>query len=443
MYCWGTGNAGQLGVIGAVRARTPIAVIGSYTAVQVSSGTSFWCEVLQSTKVSCTGLNDAGQLGNGTTSPAQYPQDVAGLPAATRVEAGVATTCALTAEGVFCWGEGGRGQLGDGELQSEPVTTPKKVEGLGAVSDLAVGKEHACVVRSDQRVLCWGGTLDGKLGTPLKSPISLPREPVAGLTGAVQVTAGTRHSCALTTARTVWCWGSGEVGQLGNGRNDTTSEPVQVQGLADVAQVNGNAETTCAVRGDGTVWCWGNGERGELGNGTRGKSNVPVQVQGVAQATSATVGATHVCATTRSLAAYCWGSNSAAQLGSGGVIGAAGIEASGQLVQDAIRGTAQFLPTPLAERGTTTRGGRVYLRVLHLTRRGSKCPRSAAVTIRARGRSVVRTARDIELAEGDCTVTGRFDLPTQTRRAFRVVVVVRGKHLKTRKVNLRVRVGQT
>lgn len=440
-YCWGAGQSGQLGVIGAGRARTPIAVIGSYTAVQLSSGVGYWCELLVGGKVSCTGTNAKGQLGTGDVSLAQYPHDVVGLPAATRVEAGRATTCALTSDGLYCWGDGGSGQFARSTLAFDPTPTPQKIPGVasGAI-DLSVSTEHLCVVSADRRVSCWGDTTDGKLGNGAAGAIGLPGIPVPGITDAAAVAAGERHTCVLRENRTVWCWGNNQFGQLGAGPVASTGDPVQVQNLTDVVQISSQVSTTCAVQADGSVWCWGEGLVGQLGNGARLSSNVPVRVEGIADATAVSVGAVHTCAVTKTLAPSCWGSNRYGQLGSGGLLGS-GVETKAQIVQDAVRGTAQFLPTPLAERNATSRGGKVYLRQLRLTRRGSKCPAKVDVTIRARGKEIVRTASDVEPVDGGCVVTALLNLPTKTARAFTVVVVVRGAKLKTRKVTLKARLS--
>lgn len=440
VYCWGLGQAGQLGVIGATRARSPLAVIGSYTAADVTAGDQYWCELRVGGKVACTGQNSSGQLGTGGLSPAQFPQEVVGLPPASKVDAGRATTCAIAADGLYCWGDSTYGQNGGGELVFDPVPTAQKVPNIPTPTGVSVGSDHVCALRSDRQVQCWGSTEDGRLGNGRQSAITEAGPLVEGLTDATSVAAGQRHTCALRAAGTVVCWGSNAVGQLGAGPIGSTRTPTPVSGLAGVVQISTNTSTTCAVKNDGTVWCWGEGVSGQLGNNARVNSNVPVQVQGIAGATAASVGVNHACAVTNQQVPFCWGSNRYAQLGSGGIIGGAGIEPTAQVVQDAVRGTASFLPTPLAERNRTNRGGQVYLRLLRLTRRGSKCPTSAAVTIRTRGKSVVRTVRDIEKVEPPeraCLVTGRLDLPAATQRAFTVVVVVRGSHLKTRKVKLR------
>ena len=442
VYCWGIGQTGQLGVIGATRARSPIAVIGSYTAAEITSGDQYWCERRVDGKVACTGQNSNGQLGSGELSPAQYPQDVVGLPPASRIDAGRATTCAIATDGLYCWGDSGYGQNGGGELVFDPVPRPQKVPNIPTPIDVSVGSDHVCAVRPDRRVNCWGSTEDGRLGNGRESAITESGPLVDGLTDAVAVAAGQRHTCALRATGNVVCWGSNAVGQLGAGPVPTTNKPTPVPGLSGVVQVATNTTTTCAVKNDGTVWCWGEGLVGQLGNGGRVNSGVPVQVQGLAGATQVSVGVNHACAVTNKNEPFCWGSNRYAQLGSGGLIGGAGIEPSAQVVQDAVRGTASFLPTPLAERNRTSRGGQVYLRLLRLTRRGSKCPTTADVTIRTRGKEVVRKATDVEKVdppERACLVTARLDLPAQTQRAFNVVVVVRGSKLKTRKLKLRPR----
>lgn len=443
VYCWGLGQTGQLGVIGASRARSPIAVIGSYTAADVTAGDQYWCERRFDQKVACTGQNAKGQLGTGGLSVAQYPQEVEGLPPVSKIDAGRATTCAIATDGLYCWGDSTYGQDGGGELIFDPVPTPRKVPNVGVPIDVSVGSEHVCALRSDRRVQCWGSTENGRLGNDRQSAITESGPLVEGLTDATAVIAGQKHTCALRAGGTVACWGSNLVGQLGAGPIADTNRPTTVSGLTDVAQISTNTTTTCAAKRDGTVWCWGEGLVGQLGNGGRVNSNVPVQVQGVSGAVLVSVGVNHACAVTNKNVPYCWGSNRYAQLGSGGLIGGAGVEPTAQVVQDAVRGTASFLPTPLAERSRTSRGGQVYLRLLRLTRRGSKCPASASVTIRARGKEVVRKATDVERVDPPtraCLVTARLDLPAQTQRAFNVVVVVRGSHLKTRKVKLRPRI---
>jgi alpha-tubulin suppressor-like RCC1 family protein len=79
--------------------------------------------------------------------------------------------------------------------------------------------------------------------------------------------AGPSHACAIRTDGTVWCWGSNEEGQLGQGCSELFDKPVRVPNVTGAVDGGvGNAHT-CVVRKDGTVWCWGTNESGELGIG--------------------------------------------------------------------------------------------------------------------------------------------------------------------------------
>jgi hypothetical protein len=77
-------------------------------------------------------------------------------------------------------------------------------------------------------------------------------------------------------------WGYNLSGQLGNGTNTNSKQPVDVQGnLGALKSVEGGGHHTLAVKSDGTVWAWGTNDFGALGDGTTTSSNTPVQVQGL------------------------------------------------------------------------------------------------------------------------------------------------------------------
>lgn len=135
------------------------------------------------------------------------------------------------------------------------------------------------------------------------------------------------HSCAQTGDGAVWCWGDNRWGQLGDGTTVASSTPIRVTGIP-VAQYNNPplgakavsthlGRHTCALVADGSVWCWGLGSSGELGNGSVAGSTVPTRVLGLPPASSVTTGWAHSCALTWDGAAYCWGLNLKGQLGDG------------------------------------------------------------------------------------------------------------------------------
>src|SRR5438874_2529521 len=94
---------------------------------------------------------------------------------------------------------------------------------------------------------------------------------------AVQVSAGGNHACAVTTAGAVMCWGWNGYGQLGRPGITSSAVPVVVRGLArGVAAISAGDLHTCALTTAGGVECWGSGASGELGNGVDANSSVPV-----------------------------------------------------------------------------------------------------------------------------------------------------------------------
>jgi len=117
-------------------------------------------------------------------------------------------------------------------------------------------------------------------GTAYSDQIMLtPRENILPpTTGNYMISVGFHHNVALRADGTVWCWGRGTEGQLGNGGVANSLTPVQVSGLTDVKCVAAGYDCSFAVKNDGTVWAWGYNKNGELGLGTTANSSVPVQI---------------------------------------------------------------------------------------------------------------------------------------------------------------------
>lgn len=104
---------------------------------------------------------------------------------------------------------------------------------------------------------------------------------VSSLSDAVEVTAGTYHSCARRSSGAVVCWGYNVYGALGNGTAETALTPVAVSGLTDALHVGAGNHQSCAVRGTSTVVCWGDNTYGAIGNGTTTTAYVPTTVTGL------------------------------------------------------------------------------------------------------------------------------------------------------------------
>lgn len=214
---------------------------------------------------------------------------------ATRTVSGTNRTCAILSNNVWCWGKNNMGQLGDGTTSDSNI--PVKVRSIG---DMKYGK-------------------------------------------IIDIFTAQHHSCVLTqlgSNKKVYCWGSNENGQLGNGPSGVgnySSVPVEVGGTLagkDVTSIGGTGDVSCAIV-SGKIYCWGRNNMGQLGFGNPGNPGfraTPVQINSGGHnrlpsnyfATKLATGGSRsqtMCTITTEKRAYCWGLARFGQMGIGPISG--------------------------------------------------------------------------------------------------------------------------
>jgi alpha-tubulin suppressor-like RCC1 family protein len=285
--------------------------------------------------------------GTGTTNCADKLCGAKACQTVTQVAVGGDFACALLSDTtVRCWGNNSLGQLGQGGTDTTERTTPTAVPGLSNVTSIVAGDLHACAIITDPTsgnttVQCWGNNNDGELGlgSVVDGSAHPTPKPVPGLTGVLQIAAGSFNTCAVLNNQQVKCWGDNLNGQVGDGTdshgsvNNTRTAPTTVcasgsagtcTAFTGAVQVAVGIYFACVATGGGTVYCWGTNNEDELGTPTTDSNahDNPVQVNVSSYVVNKLVaGAYSACAMVSDPGMHvrCWGYGASGQLGSGSV----------------------------------------------------------------------------------------------------------------------------
>jgi alpha-tubulin suppressor-like RCC1 family protein len=323
VYCWGDNSAGQLGTGNKTAAnRASTTVSGIDNAEQVTAGAQHSCALLADGSVECWGENGRGQLGEGSTTDFTRPVAAEDLPeAAIGLCAGAQHSCALGESGaVYCWGDNTTGQLGNGDTSLSKSNTPVAVEDIGNFVSIACGENTTCGATSGGKAYCWGlGFAMGPYGTMENSYVPAPINEGNGeaITGVKTVAVGYSHACALLNNGAVRCWGSSSYNELG-GAGDGTGGPVQVDSVDTAIDIALGYTHSCAVLTDGSVRCWGNVAQAGVPSSEQGNpAPWEPDVEGARLISASGAQGYHTCVLLEDDNIECWGTGTNGQLGRG------------------------------------------------------------------------------------------------------------------------------
>jgi cysteine-rich repeat protein len=248
-YCWGNNNYGQLGRGNMVPVGSNQTVTNANSTAELGaavssmrSGSGHACALMNAGGVRCWGRGSSGQLGYGNTLTVgddELPSSK--VPIFTNddliaLATGGTHTLIIHPNGgspqVRGWGSNGNGELGSNSSQNHgdgvgPAYAIPTL--LGTPAAIAAGGNHSCAIYEDGDVSCWGRSSDGQLGLSTTQNIGdneyPSSEPALSFAApAIQIVAGTSHTCVLLENGDVHCWGANSGGQIGLGYVDTIGD---------------------------------------------------------------------------------------------------------------------------------------------------------------------------------------------------------------------------
>lgn len=201
--------------------------------------------------------------------------------------------------------------LPDGNEPLDDTQMPIDAPGCAAV-DVQAGTEHTCAITRDGSLYCWGRGDGGQVGIdPLpsrcqSSQIDCQKTPAKiAVPATVAVGLGAVHTCSSTTTQG-FCWGRNSSGQYGNGGTIGVTEPTLVTQRADATAIDGGTAHMCSLS-SGLVSCAGQNTEGQVGNMSVVQQPTTVGVK--TNVVSISLGASTSCAVDTAKQLHCWGRN--------------------------------------------------------------------------------------------------------------------------------------
>jgi alpha-tubulin suppressor-like RCC1 family protein len=217
---------------------------------------------------------------------------------------------------LWVWGSNENAKLGDNTTTNRnvPVTT---FSGGTNWKQIFMGQNHTGAIKTDGSLWMWGNGTEGQLGNFATTNRSTPVTTFAGGNNWKSVACGSNHTAAIKTDGSLWVWGFESNGSLGTNGGGNRNTPVTTfAGGNNWKSVFSAALRTAAIKTDGSLWTWGNGGNGQLGINDPTDRAIPVttfiggnnwkQVSG---------GSSHTAAIKTDGSLWVWGSGGDGRLG--------------------------------------------------------------------------------------------------------------------------------
>lgn len=253
---------------------------------QLAASNNSTCGLAATGDVYCWGAGSDYQLGDqksGIMNHSGIARKATSLPEkAVSIHGAENGFCAITTnQQLMCWGF-----VVAATQKSYPMTnmTPN----LLTVKSLALGDTHSCFVDANQKLYCIGDNWYQQTGLPDTADTWTP----VGTERWKSVDTSKKTSCGITTAGQVKCWGLCLYGLCGDTSKSvlpspeqgqdvfrfSSDKPMTIPGVSNALEIAVGARHACAMLSTGAIKCWGSGFLGQLGQGSSEQTANPVTV---------------------------------------------------------------------------------------------------------------------------------------------------------------------
>jgi alpha-tubulin suppressor-like RCC1 family protein len=325
LWVWGFGDSGRLGENNTVNRSSPIQIGTDTNWVSGGCGSQNNYAIKSNGTLWAWGLNTVGQLGDGTLISKSSPVQIGTLTNWSKIEGGSYSAggshhaIGLKTDGtLWGWGLNSSGQLGLNNTLSYNATgysSPTQVGTINTWSKVSTANAFTIGRRTDGTLWSWGLGTTGQLGDGTVVTKSSPIQIGTRTDWSSNFSTFNSHTMAITTGGSLYGWGSNANGELGQTNIINRSSPVQVGTLTNWSTVSVGGNHSLSIKTDGTLWSWGLGTSGQLGDNTAVTKSSPVQVGTLTNWSKVSAGLSHSMAVKTDGTLWTWGGDGSGELG--------------------------------------------------------------------------------------------------------------------------------
>ena len=320
LWAWGfNGDSGILGIgnVAIFDMPNPVQISTATDWKEISAGIAYSFALKQSGTLWAWGNNNYGKLGTGTTASSSIPIQI-GTSTWKMVKAGNNHSVGIKSDGtLWAWGDNQDGNIGDGTFINR--LTPTQISTATNWKVVNCNLSRSIAIKEDGTLWVWGFNSPplgiAGMGSNV-TYITVPTQ-VGTDTDWKTAVAGNGYFLALKNDNTLWAWGGGANGKLGNGSTTSIFLPTQIGSATDWETVEADSFSSFGLKTDGSLWAWGQNMFGNLGDGTLNNILVPTQITTSSdwKGISTSVNSSTALKTNGSM--YSWGTNYWGNLGNG------------------------------------------------------------------------------------------------------------------------------